>query len=274
MSAVVCFLSFLGCQKKPPIEDLPWVSIEGGDFLRGITLEELKLLIKDPHFPKPALDVVQREIPQEIVHIDDFSILKTEVTVAQYKKCINAGICRKPPKDAWCSSNQEDSDSLPVSCVNQDDAKKFCEWVGGRLPTELEWEYAARSRGKAFRHPWGNAPEWPTCEYAIIDDKNTNCGKKKLWPVCSKPRGNTEQGVCDMAGNAWEWTATSAHPYSGYEEIPKELLPLPENNVDQEDCIIIRGGGPRSLKDYRTTLRICHYKDFKYGGLSIRCAKD
>lgn len=77
-------------------------------------------------------------------------------------------------------------DDQPVIYVTWDQAKAFSEWAGGRLPSEAEWEYAARSAGKTRKDPWGN--------------EDATCDK----PVCSRPAGNTEQGLCDMAGDVWE----------------------------------------------------------------------
>jgi formylglycine-generating enzyme required for sulfatase activity len=93
--------------------------------------------------------------------------------------------------------------------VDWNQAKTFSAWVGGRLPSEAEWEYAARSAGKDRKYPWGD--EDATCERAVI----SGCGSATA-PVCSKPAGNTQQGLCDMAGNAWEWVQDWYHgSYNG-----------------------------------------------------------
>ncbi|MBP8971341.1 formylglycine-generating enzyme family protein, partial [Myxococcota bacterium] len=81
--------------------------------------------------------------------------------------------------------------------------------------SEAEWEYAARSGGRDWKYPWGN--ENATCERAVMDDGSGNgCGRRSTWPVCSKPKGNTTQGLCDMAGNVWEWVQDWCHySYNG-----------------------------------------------------------
>ena len=99
-------------------------------------------------------------------------------------------------------------------CVDWDQAKAYAEWVGGRLPSEAEWEYAARSAGKSRKYPWGN--EAPSCERTVMNLGGWGCGRDATWPVCSKTAGNTEQGLCDMAGNVWEWTQDWYHDsYNG-----------------------------------------------------------
>lgn len=146
------------------------------------------------------------EKPPHNVTVQTFQMAKTLVTMAQYKACVDAGSCAAPNCN-WPVAAGEGN--LPVVCVDWDNAKKFSEWVDGRLPSEAEWEYAARSAGKDWKYPWGN--EDATCQKAVID----GC-MGKAAPVCSKPAGNTRQGLCDMAGNVWEWTQDWYHnSYNG-----------------------------------------------------------
>ncbi len=134
---------------------------------------------------------------------------KTEITVAQYRECVNTKKCSKPDHKTaskYCNWGYVDRDSHPINCVDWNQATAFCRWAGGRLPTEQEWE-AEASNGGQRKYPWGN--ETATCDYAIMSRDGDGCGKDSTWPVCSKPRGNSVSGLCDMSGNILEWTSSS-----------------------------------------------------------------
>ena len=144
-----------------------------------------------------------------MVTVPTFQIMMTEVTVAMYQACVDTEQCT--------DDFDGDGDDHPA-ILNWYQLNEFAAWVGGRLPTEAEWEYAARSRGKNITYPWGNREA--TCRYAVMDDGGNGCGKGQTWPVCSKTSGNTEQGLCDMAGNVWEWVQDEYH--SSYEGAPSD----------------------------------------------------
>jgi formylglycine-generating enzyme required for sulfatase activity len=143
------------------------------------------------------------EKPQHTVYLDAFWIDRTEVTNAQYKKCVSAGACRA---SSYANDSQFNGDNQPVVGMDWNDAQAYCQWAGRQLPTEAQWEKAARGADGRI-YPWGNQPA--TCEYAVMDDVSGNgCGKgHTAWPVGSKPKGVSPYGALDMAGNVWEWVA-------------------------------------------------------------------
>jgi len=195
--------------------DLEWVNIEGGTFLMG-SAQTL------PFTPMAGYSDSEYELPQHEVTVQSFKMSKTEVMVEQYGICVDAGVCSEPTDsdiqvDAEYNWGVPGRENHPVNGVDWHQASDFAAWLGGRLPSEAEWEYAARSRGQDIVYPWGNRE--PTCEYAVmnIDAISYNyCGYESTMEVCSKPLGNTVQGLCDMAGNILEWVEDGWHEdYSG-----------------------------------------------------------
>ncbi len=141
------------------------------------------------------------EKPEHSVSISQFQIDKTEVTQAEYLKCVEAGVCDKPA----CGFKPELQSKRPVVCVSWADAKAYCSWLSKRLPTEAEWEYAARGTVAGAFYPWGTADA--NCTYANMHfGGEDGCGTGETADVCSlSPKGDSPFGLCDMAGNVWEW---------------------------------------------------------------------
>ncbi len=165
-----------------PADGAVMVYVPAGEFLMGS--------------PDDDPDAADDEKPQHTVYLDAFWIDRTEVTNAQYRQCVEWGACWEPRY--W------DDDSLhapdePVLWVSWNDAESYAQWVGGRLPTEAEWEKAARGTdGRSY--PWGNSP--PACSKANY----AGCAGSPL-PVGSHPEGASPYGALEMAGNAREWVA-------------------------------------------------------------------
>jgi sulfatase modifying factor 1 len=174
--------------ERPNPAGIDWVFIFGGNFVMGSDAGE------------------NDEIPAHSVTVSAFEMGRSEVTTAQWKACVAAGKCPDPTYvPCWDERSKTIvDDPCPMVNVSWDEAASFATWARGRLPTEAEWEYAARSAGREQAYPWGN--ESPTCAHAVFDDGG-RCGSGDLSKaVCLKRAGDTEQGLCDMAGNVLEWT--------------------------------------------------------------------
>ena len=143
------------------------------------------------------------EHPRHRVSLDAYSMDKFEVTVSQYAKFLQSTGRRDP--DYWDRVNTSKHSNLPVVGVTWHDAEAYCQWAGKRLPTEAEWERAARGTdGRTY--PWGNGQ--PTPELANFNKGYVkNAYDERLAPVDSYETGTSPYGLHHMAGNVWEWTA-------------------------------------------------------------------
>lgn len=206
------------------------------------------------------------EWPAHTVEVPDFAIMRTEVTAADYVACHEDGGCVELPSSEQCFWADSAASDRALTCVNWFQAVAFCEWAGGRLPTESEWEFAARSRGLDREFPWGE--QEPSCDYAVIDiPAGVGCGYGSANPPCTRPAGNTEQGLCDMAGNVFEWVQDRMNwDYQG----------APVDGSAWETGLefrVMRGGAVGSEQSLRTRERTYHPDDFYYGGMGVRCAQ-
>ena len=177
--------------KAPPI-NRSTVSIPAGSFVMGSTNGQGNA---DEH-------------PQHVVEVKAFRIDRHEVTNAHYAACVAAGACKVPSlrssrwrKEYYGTSTFAD---YPVIFVGWSQAASFCRWAGGSLPTEAQWEKAARGPSPAIQtYPWGN--QKPDCRRANMGGKHSCVGDTDR--IGRRLAGQSPYGVHDMAGNVWEWTA-------------------------------------------------------------------
>ncbi len=167
---------------------LKWLALSGGDFVMG-----------DDGKGGDSW-------PAHLVSVPPFEIAQAPVTAGQFDACVRAGACQKP---ACAASDPND----PVVCVTWNQAERFSAWVGGRLPSEAEWEYAARGAGQDHGYPWGSSSS--DCSRRI----GVGCSDHARR-VCSTLAGKTAQGLCDMIGDRWEWVHDVYH--SSYRGAPND----------------------------------------------------
>jgi formylglycine-generating enzyme required for sulfatase activity len=253
-------------------------------------------------------DVIRFEV-EGIAHpvtISSFWMDRTEVRVGDYMRCVSAGACHAPgfsPADVHFSAPD-----LPVVLVTWEDARDYCGFAKGRLPSEAEWEYAARGTlGRTF--PWGNDwnPHLANHGSIALDRSDASDGFAYLAPVGSFPDGKSPLGLLDMAGNASEWVADTVDA-DATDNFPEPYLALAQTNphprAANETCIadtecashickpravdkpelgstcdgggsrrIIRGGSYLEGADsQRSTARILTTPTRRYREVGFRCA--
>jgi formylglycine-generating enzyme required for sulfatase activity len=187
------------------------VYVPAGEFIMGSSR------IADPQ-------AMEEELPQHTVHLDAYWIDRTEVTNAQYALCVSdAGACPEPADRSSLTRGGYYGNSeyalYPVVYVSWSQAAAYCAWAGRRLPSEAEWEKAARGpEGRIY--PWGNIFDGARTNYCDINcvdswkDNRYDDGYSDTSPVGDFPDGASVYGALDMAGNVYEWVADWYGPYS------------------------------------------------------------
>jgi formylglycine-generating enzyme required for sulfatase activity len=196
------------------------------------------------------------ETPQQEMFIDSFNIDLYPVTNAEYKEFVDA-TGHEPPRKWEGGAFPEGTADHPVVWVNWHDAQAYAEWAGKRLPTEMEWEKAARGTdGRVY--PWGDAFDAAKCNSRESAVKGTS-------PVGSYPEGMSPSGAFDMAGNVWEWTADWYEAYRGS---------LYELGRYGEQYKVLRGGSWYDGQDLvRTTTRKSFDPNQGFSTIGFRCAE-
>jgi len=225
------------------------------------------------------------EQPGRQLNLDGFYMDKTEVTVSQYATCVEAGKCTANwlqtytgkvnaqgvptySKSDMCNWGRRGRDNHPVNCVTWYEADQYCQWQEKHLPTEAQWEKAARG-SEGILYPWGNAE--PSCHFAVIKVGNNACSQKQTWDVGKKEDGRSPYGVMDMVGNVSEWVWDRFS--SGYFAQAPSQNPTGPNAGFQRG---IRGGAWSSVHtagELRSSYRWRRPPTFRSPAIGFRCAK-
>jgi serine/threonine-protein kinase len=212
------------------------VTIPAGPFTQGSTKGE------------------EDERPARKVALKAFAIDRTEVTRGDYAACVAAHKCKPSAADTGTVPAGEDADKLPVTGVDWNDAQAYCRFAGGRLPTEAEWEKAARGTD-GREYPWGDDADCARGNWGNFEGEGPCADKNPGHPVAvgRYASGASPYGVLDLGGNVWEWVADK------YDEDPKRR--------------VVRGGsccsyfvGPRAAN------RNAWAPDYRDADLGFRCA--
>ena len=254
---LITLIGFASCRQgdseEPPIEST-MTKIPAGEFIMG------------------------HDQDAQPVNLPTYFIDPTEVTNAQFEEFILAGGYQK--KDYWTEKgwafiqkqqitipkglnrklfNEPDQ---PIIGISWYEADAYCRWVGKRLPTEAEWEKAARGTDGRL-YPWGNQ-----MDFSLVAYKSSNLHRSVA--VGSFPSGASPYGVLDMAGNVWEWTAST---YTG--EDYKYTLFDPENAPEPLEFAIIKGGSWGSNRNqFRCSYRDYERKEATQFNIGFRCVAD
>jgi eukaryotic-like serine/threonine-protein kinase len=214
-----------------------------------------RVLIPGGPFTQGSTHGDEDERPARKLTLKAFAIDRTEVTRADYAACVGAGRCKATPDQTPNKNPTEGAAAkLPVTGVDWNDAQAYCKFAGGRLPTETEWEKAARGTD-GREYPWGNEIDCARANWGNFEGEGPCAGKNPGHPVAvgQYPSGASPYGVLDMGGNVWEWVADKYDPDPGRR--------------------VVRGGsccsffvGPRSAN------RNAWSPDHRDGDLGFRCA--
>jgi len=312
ISSLICFLaSFIciNCRVAPPLtsaqNDWKEVNLKNNSNFQEIKTNPVDnaelIFVPAGKFSMGAEDGEDSEKPVHTVDLDDFYIYKTEVTNFRFNAFIKAtgyqteaektgfGVAWNPDKKKWervkganwmhptgPGANIKDLDDYPVVQVTWNDAKKYCQWAGGDLPGEAQWEKAARGTD-GRRYPWGDEIPDARTPYANFADKNfeawfseTNIddGYRFIAPAGSYPKGASPYGALDMAGNVSEWVNDWFDP-EYYQNSPAANPP----GAEKGDGKVTKGGGwNNTSKGIRPAGREWSGVGARTDSLGFRCA--
>lgn len=214
------------------------------------------------------LSVFDDEKPQHSVILTDFWIDRTEVTNTQYQMCVEAGACNKA--NFLYASNYSGAGNYPKVGASWYDASIYCQWIGGELPTEAQWEYVAKGP-ENHTYPWGDAFNGYRVNFCDTScprdwkDITVYDGNALTSPVGSYSQWDSWVGALDMVGNVWEWVQDW---YAGYSASSFENPFGPTEGTYK----VLRGGSWNSDRsDIRSTTRFYHAPDSYSGDIGFRC---
>jgi formylglycine-generating enzyme required for sulfatase activity len=205
-----------------------------------------------------------------------FFIDRTEVTAKDYASCVRAKSCalnrvHTGDKETGALANSvcntgfdPATDRHPVNCIDQEQAGQYCKTNGKRLPTEAEWELAARGTdGRAY--PWGSNPP-TTCWMAIVTGASGSCARKGSWEVGTTADGKSPFGAFDVAGNVWEWVA------DGWEVYPTSEVTDPQVPLNAARGVLRGGSWDYSAASAKSTSRLALGRSWAHLSTGFRCA--
>ena len=276
--ALIGVIGFSGCSKESTtkvnkIDGAEMALIPAGEFLMGTSEDEFAAWLKA--HPDNKRELFTNEMPQHKVQLDAYYMYKTEVTVAQYRKFCQATDREMPPEPTW-----KWQDTHPIVNVSWDDAQAYATWAGASLPTEAQWEKAARG-GDRRVFPWGDA--WPPPEGAgnFADETLKASGKLPKWFLTIpgytdgyariSPVGAfaaTPYKLHDLAGNVWEWCA-DWYGEEYYKDVPAINSTGPATGISR----VMRGGCwlYNDPIGFRAAGRFTAVSSNRSGDLGFRC---
>ena len=267
-TVVGCAVWAAAASSKSPQESLPktkinpkdgaeLILIPAGEFTMGSTQGEIDAWLQA--HPNEQKDWFTGEVPQHTVYLDAYYIYKNDVTVAQYRKFCNATGRAMPLTPGWGWL-----DNHPMVNVTWDDASAYAHWAGTALPTEAQWEKAARGGdGRVF--PWGNEWDAVRCNNSV----GTDWQKNHTSSVGSFATGASPYGVQDMAGNVWQWCA------DWYDDHYSQNVPARNPTGPATGTMRVLHGGNwfcSSPGIFRVAFRIRYFPTHWNFNLGFRCA--
>jgi formylglycine-generating enzyme required for sulfatase activity len=265
-----------------PADGMMMVYVPDGTFQMGSTVAEIDAAFERCE-QRPESNTCRRsdfedEFPQHSVTLDDFWIDQTEVTNAQYRRCVEAGSC-EPPEIAGSDAREayyrsSEYDEYPVLYISSYQAAQYCAWAEARLPTEAEWEYAAGGPEERL-FPWGDEFDGTRLNYCDVNctnnwaDKTADDGYADTAPVENYPEGVSWCGALDMAGNVFEWAA------DWYGSYPAEPQINPSGPSSGEYRVIRGGSWDDAPYQVRTANRYELLPNIQWADyVGFRCAQD